>query len=85
MKTKNEDSSYAVGKGWSDLINRNNYTDGLVVTKHGFVDTYMEAGFTMFRFVWQGRQYRRQIRKSMTKRGVAKAARQFVNEIISAK
>lgn len=93
--TKIQDSSFAVGRGWSrvrthDTGDAETYNEGTVITPHGFVDVYAQGDDKYLRvsrldFIWCGRFYTRRFEKTrLTPRGLARAAKKFAAEIAGA-
>lgn len=87
--TKIEDSSYALGKpsGGRLALNKGEWTDGPVATRHGFVVVYAQGDANSFHvsrldFIWDGRLYIRSYQSQrLSPRGLVTAAARFAEEI----
>lgn len=82
MKVTTE--SWSVGKGYSTVQTHSSWLDGDVATKHGLVWCYSQSGnpYTRLDFVFLGRCYSRTFDRFYTKRGVAKKAKEFAEEVV---
>jgi hypothetical protein len=90
MSARIYDDSMSISRpdGRRVSVHKEGWTDGEVMTPHGFVTVYAQGDenntyHSRLDFIWQGRLYMRNFQKRrLTPRGLVTAAARFADEIV---
>jgi len=83
------DESYKL-QGFTRWDNQEDYLTGARFTKHGIVEIYSQGHsgehfeLSRFDFVYKGRHYMRNFNKAFGKKGLARKATEFADDVVGA-